>query len=621
MLRFWVCWIWNSGLDLAPVESMTSGEETLQTNQVKRRILRAIGCTSFVSIAVAFVAMGREPAAIGYELSIYGSLPPIVWVCLAVSTMGGIGIIVHQAFAEREGRYWALGASVLVLGNLGTLCLPLIRGYFLYASSDTIAHFTWANDILASGYFEETNRYPILHVLTAQVAQVCGLPVHEVIGFLPALFSILFMGFNYLLGRVVLPQKPQAILTGGCATILFFSYYHAVAYPQGLSMMVLPLIFYLYFCRHRGPSLSFRLLFIVLLLFFPFFHPATAIVLIVCLAGVEVAKLVWRLRGGGNLTSGRLVSITAEPTLIALVTFFTWVSAFGFFGTAIRSTFMWLQGEVERVPRVAEVQSLFASQGLGPWRQVEIALKLYGDNLVLLAFALIALFIVAQEFVRRNDDVKNLFVLSIPFLISGPVWVLIFVTTLQVTMGRLLGSNAMMWTTPVLAGYAFHRLFEKAKGMRTIIVVSVLVCTSVVAVFGVYHAPFTLQPSWQIVPTDVYGASWFWEHHDSTAPYATMGVPPAYVWGRAEVPVHFQYDEQSTLGTSFQRDTYLLLAERFKIASMDPVLSRAMISDARLVRPGFSGADFDRLERDSSVSKLYTNGELDVFLIRSVPWP
>ena len=542
----------------------------------------------------------------------------MVWVCLIVSIAGGISIVVHQAFTERKSAYLTLGLSILVMGNLIVLSLPIMRGYFLYASSDTIAHVNWTDTVLSSGHFHEGNRYPIIHILAAQVAQICGLSSNLVIEFLPLLFSILFTGCSYLLAGVVLPTKSQAMLAGAGATTLFFGYFHVAAYPQGLSMMALPLIFYFYFRRSANHSLSFRLLFVILLLFFPFFHPATALVLIVCLAGVEVAKTAWRLRVQGSLIFRKSFKITAEPTLISLITFFTWVSAFGFFGAAIQNTLLWLRGEIEMVPRVTEIQNLFASQGLGTLQQMELALKLYGDNFIYLVLTLVALFIIIKGFLIREEKIENLFVLLIPFLISGPVWVLIFIATLQITLGRLLGSNAMMWTVPVLVGFALQRVLEKAKRLRVIIAASVLFCASLVAILGVYHSPLVLQPSWQIVLTDVYGTDWFLTHYDSESPFATLGVPPAYALSKMYIQDHFLYQEQSVLGASFTRNIYLLLTERFKIANSHPVLSRAMISDARLVRPGFTRKDFDQLERDPSVNKFYTNGEFDTFLIRSM---
>ncbi len=467
---------------------------------------------------------------------------------------------------------------------------------------------------MTSGHFEAENRYPIVHLLSAQLAQVCNLSPHLAVKILPILFSILFTGCGYLLATVVLPGQSQAILASVCATILFFGYYHVATYPQGLSIMMLPLVFYLYFERNTEPTLSFRILFVLLLLFFPFFHPATAVVLIACLMGVEVAKVAWRLKK--TASGSKAYPLTIEPTLIAWITFFTWISAFGFFGAAIQTTLQWLRGEIEHLPRVAEIQSMFASQGLSPLDQTMLALRLYGDNLVLLVLSVVTLVTVARGFLSRQEVIKNLFILSIPFMVSGPVWMFVFVTTLQITLGRLLGSNAMMWATPVLAAFSLYEMLVKTR-VHVVTVAAILLCVSVIAMLGVYHSPFVLQVSWQVTRMDVAGTNWFTAHHDPETPFATLGVPPAYALSRVKIPEHFNYQEQSILGTSFDRDTYLLLAERFQVAALHPALSSAMINDPRLARPGFAHEDFDRLEHDPSIDRLYTNGEFDIYLTRT----
>jgi hypothetical protein len=186
-------------------------------------------------------------------------------------------------------------------------------------------------------------------------------------------------------------------------------------------------------------------------------------------------------------------------------------------------------------------------------------------------------------------------------------------------MGRLLGSNAMMWAAPVLAGFALYKLFERAKRLRVVAVAAALFCASVIAIFGVYHSPFTLQVSWQITHADGAGTTWFFTHYGEQMPYGTMGVPPAYALSKAKIPEHFNYTQANTLGSSLERDTYLLLTERFQMANAHPILSQAMISDARLVTPGFTTTDFEQLDRDHSAEKIYSNGEFDIYLIRSQP--
>ncbi len=586
----------------------------------KHRGLKIISSICFLLIVVALLLIDRNSPATAYEISIYESLPVATWVCLIASLAGGIGIIVHQAFAGRKSKYWLLGFFIIIFGVSIILLLPLFRAYYLYGGSDTIGHLQFTEELLLTGHFRAGNRYPITHMLMAQLSHVCGAPPALVVIFVPVFFTILFILFSYLLATVVMPRKGQALLAAATMP-LFFNYYHVSVYPQVLSIIILPLVFYLYFKGLGGLPLPFRVAFVIVLLVLVFFHPATATVLIGCFLAAEAAKVMWRARRGPSAPGAtQLVEhITFEPTLICTVSFLTWIASWVVFHMTIQKLLGWLVGEIESIPRVEEVEQIIESQGLSFQQQIELGLKMYGDNLIFLSLCAIALLLVAWRFLHRDSEVRELFILAMPFLISGPVWVLIFAGTLYVTVGRLLGANVMMWATPVLAAFALHGVLGRWKRVGVIAATSVLLCAWLVGIFGVYHSPYLLGPGWHVTRQEVQGAEWF-QSQATTDRYrnvASLGVSTALVSGRIAVPAHFGYHRIERLGEVWPRDWYLILAQRFRVAAMHPVLSKTMISDYAIARQGFDEADFERVELDSSVRKAYSNGELDIYLVRS----
>lgn len=583
------------------------------------RGLKAVSCICFLLLAIALLLIDRHSPATGYELSIYDSLPVAVWICLIASLAGGTGIIVHQAFAGRKSRYWLLGFGILILGVSIVLLLPPLRGYYLYSAEDTFAHIQSTEHILAQRHFRPDNKYPITHTLAAQLAHICGLSPIVIVKYIPVLFTVLFMLFSYLLATSVLPKKRQALLAAA-STALFFNYYHVCVYPQALSVMVLPLVFYLYFKGFGPASLPFRVAFVIVLFLFPYFHPAPAAVLIACLLTAEGAKAAWRIHRDSTPSRVSVLEdhITLGPTLICAVTFLTWISSFYLFRKTVYNVLNWLMGEVESIPRVIEVEQMFETQGLGLQDQIGLGLKLYGDNLIYLSLSLIALLIVAWRFRHRDGSVKKLSILSLPFLVSGPAWVLIFATTLLVTLGRLLGANIMMWATPVLAAFALHEMFRRWRRAGVIVVTSILLFASILGLSAVYHSPYIFQPSWQITRYDVRGTGWFRGHTDfeSRDTFATLGIPLTKAHGLVHIPDHFGHPAEATLGRSFRMDIFLLVGQRFRVSSAHPIVSKTVISNPNLARRGFNQTDFQRLARDSTVGMVYSNGELDVFLIR-----
>ncbi|HJX36992.1 MAG TPA: hypothetical protein VJ714_00200, partial [Anaerolineae bacterium] len=536
---------------------------SLSSQQSATRLLKLVCCVCFLLIAVALLLIERYSPATGYELSIYSSLPAAVWVCLIAALAGGTVIVVHQAFAGNQTRYWVAGFLALTFALCVILLLPAFRGYYLYGALDTKTHTDFAEDLLSRGHFEPDNQYPITHILLAQLVHASGASPQMVSEYIPVFFTVLFMLFSYLLASSVMPKTGSALLAAA-TTPLFFNYYHVCTYPQSLSVMALPLLFYLYFKGSGSASMAFRIAFVTLLLLFPYFHPAPAGVLVVSLLGAEIAKALWRRREQTSSTTMENVAdrISLEPTLIASVAFLTWISSHGIFYKTIWNTLAWLRGEIEGIPRVAEVETLLQTTGLGIGDQFVLALKMYGDNLVYLSLSMAALVIVAKRFLERRAEVRNLSTLSMPFLISGPAWVLIFASTLSVTLGRLLGSNIMMWATPVFAAFALYELFGRWKKAGPVAVTAILLCSSVFGIFGVYHSPFILQTNWQITRQDVEGSRWFVAR--ARPPFdrgfASLGVAST-IPGRFPVPEHFGYREHRTLGESFPMDTYVVLTE------------------------------------------------------------
>lgn len=589
----------------------------LTATEGKSRGLKAVTSACFLLLVAALYLIDQNSPARGYELSIYDSLPSMAWIFLIASLAGATGIIVHQAFAGRKSRYWFLGFLILIAGVSIILLLPALRAYYMYGSSDTLAHTEWTRNVLDEGRIQKRNFYPVTHLLMTQLTQVSGAPPEAVAKYVPVLFTVLLMLLSYLLATVVVPKKGGALLAAA-TTALFFNYYHVCVYPQALSIMTLPLVFYLYFKGFGGASVPFRAAFVIVLLLFAFFHPATAAVLIACLLAAEAAKAMWRVRG--NITSSAAATvpdrITLEPTFICSVAFLTWMSSFYILAITLRNLLRWLAGEMQSIPRVAEVQQMFETLGIGVQQEVVLALKMYGDNLIYLCLSAIALLIIGYRFARRQIEFTNLSILSMAFLVSGPAWVLVFAGSLLITFGRLLGANIMMWATPVLASLALYEMFGRWKRVGFVVVTSLLLCASVVGVFGVYQSPYILQPSWQVTRQDVRGSDWFLAHTESEnrREFATLGIEPALASGRATLPEHFGYRQQQRLGQSWPMDVVVIMEKRSRLVAAHAVLSKTMISNWRVVRLGFEEGDFERLEADRSVGRLYSNGELDVML-------
>ena len=128
-------------------------EASLSARPATNRWLKLVLCLCFLLIAVALLLIDRYSPATGYELSIYEALPAAVWICLVAALGGGTVIVVHQAFAGRKSKYWALGFAILVLGTLVILLLPVFRAYFAYGYTDPLNHAGETETVLSEHQF------------------------------------------------------------------------------------------------------------------------------------------------------------------------------------------------------------------------------------------------------------------------------------------------------------------------------------------------------------------------------------------------------------------------------------------------------------------------------------
>jgi hypothetical protein len=103
------------------------------------RVLRVITILCFLFISAA-VIIASSSVATGYELSIYTETPATVWVLLFTCVSGGTLLICHYAITGKEVNHLGLVIGPLGLANLTVLLLPTLRGYYLYASPDSLAH-------------------------------------------------------------------------------------------------------------------------------------------------------------------------------------------------------------------------------------------------------------------------------------------------------------------------------------------------------------------------------------------------------------------------------------------------------------------------------------------------
>ena len=622
----------------------------------------------FALIAASLIIAHNSPAT-GYELSIY-SATPLVWYLLVVAIGGGIGIIVHQALTKSESNLWYLGFVLLLLGNFVICSMPGLRGYFLYHNGDPLMHVWHSRVILMTGHWVEGNNYPAVHLLTASMASVLGVLPESIARYLPAFLTAVYMLFIPLLAWQVSRRKQVAMLAAAATAPLLFSSLNATLYAHSFAMLIVPLLFYLVFKRRNNPlNAGVAALSLMVLVLIPFSHPSPTALLVLTLAIMWLAAVVYSRRYETSEASLQfhpaLGQSLANMSLILLIVAFLWLSTFRAFDYTVRGVQGWITGVSPFWPRQVGY-AMEQAETLSMFGRIEILLKMYGVNLLFLLLSAIAVAVIIRMFWRRSEGMQNLFILGTGFALLLPLEVIFYMTVGQQTIGRVLSMNLALVVTPIFVGFLIHGLFNRWRLRRSpgiIAIALLLLLASVNSMLNVYRSPYVNQPSPEVTYSDIAATVWLRNHTSKLTMVDEMGysevildlgaagskasLNPYELTASAywDIPPHFGYDTHDTLGEQLylelltrrlrghkygmmseeevsilnREKMYLIINEPFRLANTDPAFSRGLVvtgGPKPWIWGGFDAADFLKLEQDPTVSKLYSTGSFDFFRVK-----
>lgn len=594
------------------------------------RLKKLSSSVSFFLLTYALILLYNKPSA-GYELSMYTSVPPMVWLFLICSIAVGVILIINQTFSEESTRsnWWLIGLFIIGLSNLVILVLPVLRGYALYGREDVLAHVGYILDISSSGHFSYDNFYPITHILIIEVACLSGITPITIIGYIPALFSMLYILFIYLLSTVVFHERGHILLATTSGALMLMGSYHTVLVPNGLSLLMVPLVMYLYFSKKS--SIGHTALLVILLILYPFFHIFSAVFIFLMIVVVELSKVIFGVlyhikKFGKNkkfvFQSKHQISI--KPALILIITSIMWVSSYAIWGIEIRYIAKWIAGETVNTP-ADEATDILDKASLHGVDLIEMLFRMYGGNLVYIVLSSIAILLIIRK-LFSSFKIENIFILCMMFLTICLVTLMLFVIPLGVDPFR--PQRFLIFSSQLLGGFALYELYELLKNrlqynivkffVPTIIIVIVML-SGVIAVFNVYHSPYIMQPNNQITHMEMEGMKWFFDNKNiyikyvgitNKARFSDALLGSSVTSERKDVPKFFE--EQGYVGDHFNNLVSESYTEKKYI-----VLSKfdlLLYTEVWAATHRFETDDFERLENNTFLNEIYSNNEFGIFL-------
>jgi hypothetical protein len=614
---------------------------------------------STLAILIAF----QNPAK-GYELSIYDSTPFIVWFSLILSIIVALFIVLSQISMNKYilSNFWMIGIFILLFNRLILLYIPYIRGYFSWRG-DNLSHIGYLIDIVTFGHISSNNFYPITHVLLTIINIVTGISKIIVVNYSTSIFSIFYVISIYLLATIVLHTKKEQILAVTSIVAVFFSY-NVYLMPNGWSQLYLPLLVFLYFKSfEKHNRFEYRLLFVILMVMYPFFHPLSAIyiifiliitILVIFLMNLSIkkngdmklinqakkhafvrqlfsnsVKYIKSVINKSTFAENEKFGLSLTVVLLEISILVPWILSFHKFQVNLRIFYnSVLTGT--NLDVIGEMQNSLNKINLSGIDFTRLIVISEGTNLIFLGLFAVSLFILSK---KRYDLQKNrnLLILSGITIFTGFIYAGSFLGTpgFNAIAARRMDSFMMLFT-PIYAGFVFVHFFRKELipkkiNLFPILCMFIIFTASILSICNLYTSPNVFRPTPSVTQMDMEGADWFVNYHnkeilttDIQSPIyrftdAVMGVVEEEKilgsrYRHTTVPDHFNYTEMSKLGESYSEDRYMM------ITKFDTIIYSTVWSAVGRFNP----QDFDQLLEDRSVEKLYSNGETEIFFIHTM---
>jgi len=117
--------------------------------------------------------------------------PLYFWIGFAIALLISAGIALQTAETSLRRLALTLGGASMV----AFVSLPLLRGYYFFASADSMSHLGWVRDIATGTIDPSAVIYPGIHVLAVLIHEVANFTLPRSLMFVPVIFAGLYFVF------------------------------------------------------------------------------------------------------------------------------------------------------------------------------------------------------------------------------------------------------------------------------------------------------------------------------------------------------------------------------------------------------------------------------------------
>lgn len=581
--------------------------------------LRQVALVGVIFLIGAVVVVISIPPATGYELSLYDVYPWYFWGLVTGAAVAGAFVIFGSVQTQKD-RSWVLGLATMLLTSALVLLMPQVRGYMMYGRADQMSHVGFVLDIVSTGGFI-SNIYPSTHLLILAVADATGTEPSSIAMVVPVIFSgVYFGGMFYLIVRLF--RSRARILFGLPFVVLpVLREAHTSFRPFDLSLMLIPLLLYTFVKSQRHPTPSNRTALVIILISLLLYHPLTALFVIGIFLIYSVARYT-------TLPDGEQATPTTIFSLSAAV-FVAWYTNFAGIIIRFNGIYQTLFGQETGATLIGTYTGTVEETSPALIDLIRVATFKYGIEFAL--FALGFIFIVVSLILMRKDKAEmSSYLKMLAATMAGLSIAGVAVLTLPLIIEPIRPWQIAKMCAVILIGQLFYLLWEKISwnefsvDLADVFQVSlsvIMVFVVVLLTLSVYPSPLGSGTNNQVTEMEIEGSKWMTENGRTAGAYTQFGINYRRFYEyqngvisasnrlkRVRLPAHFNYTSYSHLGHSFMNETYLTITQKGRV--LYPGVHPKYPENWK-----FTPEDFQQLERDSTVARVYTSGDYDQYLI------
>lgn len=618
-------------------------ESIIRNNRLKvLSILSTLYIISILSIIAKFQVVD------GYEISIYNVYPTYFWLLIIGLFLFGIFYCLHVILNKEvlNGYFLAIPIITIIFTLFILILLPFIRGYAIFGRGDVLSHIGLMKDILNTGHFYD-NWYPILHILGSQFSMITTINIEIVSLIFPAIFYLCYIIGIFYMGKELFGQKIGSVIFL-ISLIPLFGPSTTFFAPGTFGLFLLPFFTYIFLKSMKDKRYSF--LFIISILPFIIFHPLRGLFFIAIIttilftvklfdnlnknpsekssnSSVQIQRNFWR----GLRISKRFYPFNKSYNGLRLIflSIIIWTSWYILYDINYR-TIKSIEGLILQIFEsnyqvYGDIIQDFSPPLFYVLRVGILSLGLFGIMTIL---ALFFIFISQKKDFRNRFETKMQMTLMILlFSFFSVITVLFFYMGSPGGYGRYL-SYVIIFST-FLVGLLFYLINTNIKSIINKYHISKFIyflfaIMVVLSIFSFYDSPLRGTDNQQVTHMELIGMGWIFEsRNDSILIEEIAGLNQRRffdtIYGLSEVDTgirkydmtitpHFGYDNNDTLGCQYDSDVYLVISEinRVHYQEVYPDWEEAQF---------FNNKDFEKLEFDKTVNKIYNNNEFDTYYI------